>query len=71
MRRTFGFIAAIAVVMTLASCGEESPYPGFKKMDNGAYMKFYNKGGSDVTPRLGDEVTSTTRCCLPQLMTSL
>ena len=57
MRRTFGFIAAIAVVMMLASCGEESPYPGFKKMDNGAYMKFYNKGGSDVTPRLGDEVT--------------
>lgn len=57
MRRIFGFVSAFALVMLLASCGEKSPFPGFKQMENGAYMMFYSRGDSDVTPRLGDEVT--------------
>ncbi len=57
MRRILGIVAAFSVALMLASCGEESPYPGFKKMDNGVYMKFYSRGDSEVMPRLGDEVT--------------
>ncbi len=55
MKRFFGFFAVVAIM--LSSCGQEGPYPGFKKMDNGVYMKFYNKGDSEVMPRLRDEVT--------------
>ncbi len=57
MKRIFGYVAAVAFAVLFASCGEQSPYPGFKKMDNGAYMQFYTKGNSDVMPRLKDEVT--------------
>lgn len=57
MRCILGFVAAVVSVVLLASCGEKSPYPGFKQMENGAYMMFYSKGNSDVAPRLGDEVT--------------
>ena len=41
----------------MASCREDSLYAGFKKMDNGAYMKFYTRSDSKVMPRLDDEVT--------------
>ena len=57
MKRDLGFVAAVALVALLASCGEKSPYPGFKQMENGACMMFYSRGDSEVTPRLGDEVT--------------
>ena len=57
MKRIVVWAAVVAVFVMLASCGEQSPYPGFKKMDNGAYMKFYSKGSSEVMPRLNDEVT--------------
>ena len=50
-----------AVLLLMASCGSDSIYSGFKKMDNGAYMKFYSRGDSDVMPRLKDEVTSPTK----------
>ena len=57
MKRIFGYVAAVAFAVLIASCGEKSPYPGFKKMDYGAYMQFYSKGNSEVMPRLKDEVT--------------
>lgn len=57
MKSAFAWVAVAAVFMMLASCEGQSPYPGFKKMDNGAYMKFYSKGNSEVMPRLNDEVT--------------
>lgn len=57
MKRVIGFIVAVTCAVLFASCGEESPYPGFEKMDNGVYMKFYSKGDSEVMPRLRDEVT--------------
>ena len=46
-----------AVLLLMASCGSDSIYSDFKKMDNGAYMMFYSRGDSDVMPRLKDEVT--------------
>ena len=47
----------VSLLLLLASCGGDSIYSGFKKMDNGAYLKFYNKGDSEIMPRLKDEVT--------------
>jgi FKBP-type peptidyl-prolyl cis-trans isomerase len=57
MRRIFDAVAALFLFLTMASCGEDTIYSGFKKMENGAYMKFYSKGGSEVMPRLRDEAT--------------
>ena len=47
----------LLLFLTMASCGEDTIYSGFKKMENGAYMKFYSKGDSEVMPRLRDEAT--------------
>ncbi len=57
MRRNLGLVVAFASVVLLASCGASGPDSGFKRMDNGACMKFYSKGDSEVMPRLRDEVT--------------
>ena len=57
MRKIINAVAALLLFLTIASCGEENIYSGFKKMENGAYMKFYSKGDSEVMPRLKDEVT--------------
>ena len=57
MKKLLNAIAALALLAVMASCNDDSMYPGFKKMENGAYMKFYNKGNSEVMPRLKDEVT--------------
>ena len=47
----------LSIALFFASCGDDSIYSGFEKMDNGAYMKFYSKGESEVAPRLNDGVT--------------
>ena len=57
MKKTLGAITALLLFVVMASCSDDSPYPGFKRMENGAYMKFYTKGNSDVQPRLNDEAT--------------
>ena len=57
MKKISNIVALLLLFLAMASCGEDSPYPGFKKMDNGAYMKFYTKGNSEVMPRLKDEAT--------------
>ncbi len=58
MNRLFKAIAAFLLLFVVASCNNESSiYDGFKKMENGAYMKFYSKGNSEVMPRLKDEAT--------------
>ena len=57
MRRIFDAVAAFLLLLMMASCGEDTIYSGFKKMENGAYMKFYSKGDSEVMPRLRDEAT--------------
>lgn len=57
MRHHLGWAPALFVFLMLASCGHDSVYSGFEKMESGAYMKFYNKGNSEVMPRLNDEAT--------------
>lgn len=55
MRRVFDVVAFLLLFLMMASCGEDTIYSGFKKMENGAYMKFYSKSDSEVMPRLRDE----------------
>ena len=57
MRKYLSAISALLLLVVMVSCNDDSPYPGFKKMENGAYMKFYTKGNSEVMPRLNDEAT--------------
>ena len=57
MRKYLSAISALLLLVVMVSCNDDSPYPGFKKMENGAYMKFYTKGNSEVMPRLKDEAT--------------
>lgn len=46
------------VVLLAVSCNKTpSVFRGFQKMETGAYMKFYAKSGSGVSPRLNDGVT--------------
>ena len=49
------FVLSLGLLMV--SCGRDSNHEGFRRMENGAYMKFYSKGDSEVMPRLGDEAT--------------
>ena len=51
------FWAFAALSLLLFSACDSSVYSGFKKMESGAYMKFYEKGDSDLSPRIGDGVT--------------
>ena len=57
MRRISNIVALLQLFLAMASCGQDTIYSGYKKMDNGAYMKFYSKGDSEVMPRLKDEAT--------------
>jgi peptidylprolyl isomerase len=57
MRRISNIVALLLLFLAMASCGQDTIYSGYKKMDNGAYMKFYSKGDSEVMPRLKDEAT--------------
>jgi FKBP-type peptidyl-prolyl cis-trans isomerase len=57
MRKFINVVAALLLLFMMASCGEDTIHSGFKKMENGAYMKFYSKGNSEVMPRLKDEAT--------------
>ena len=56
MNKKFRVVAATILLLMAASCGH-SIYSGYKKMESGAYMKFYEKGNSGQTPRVGDQVT--------------
>ena len=50
------FVLSLGLLMV--SCSHDtSIYKGFQRMENGAYMKFYSKGNSEVMPRLNDEAT--------------
>ena len=55
MKKIVSAFSALLLLLSVASCNEDSAE--FKKMENGAYMKFYTKGNSEVMPRLKDEVT--------------
>lgn len=49
------FVLALAV-FALAACNK-SPYPGFKKADNGVYMLYHTKGSGELSPQVNDFVT--------------
>ena len=55
MNKKLSFVLA-SVLLLMASCNNGSIYKGFEKMENGAYMKFYERGDSDQMPRVGDGV---------------
>lgn len=50
------FFALASAMLLMVSCNNDSIYKGFKKMESGAYMKFYERGDSDQSPRVGDGV---------------
>lgn len=57
MKKLTRFFAAFTIVLLISSCNDKSVFPGFTQMENGAYMKFYSKGDSEIMPRLHDGVT--------------
>ena len=57
MKKLLNALTALIVFLAMVSCNDDSIFSGFKKMESGAYMKFYTKGNSEVMPRLKDEVT--------------
>lgn len=57
MNKFIRYFSVFSFVLLLASCGHDSVYSGFTKMENGAYLKFYSKEDSGSRPRLKDEVT--------------
>ena len=56
MNKTLKVALAAVLFCMIASC-KPSIYSGFEKMESGAYMKFYVRGDSGQTPRVGDAVT--------------
>ena len=58
MRNLIKGLALGSIILLAISCGNTpSAYKGFKKMETGAYMKFYERSESTVSPRLSDGVT--------------
>ena len=58
MSKTLKALALSLVLLSVVAC-DNTPavFKGFKKMDSGAYMKFYERSASKVSPRLKDGVT--------------
>ena len=52
-----GFSIGLVVLLAVSCSKTPSVFKGFQKMETGAYMKFYEKSGSGVSPRLNDGVT--------------
>ncbi|MBS4059694.1 MAG: FKBP-type peptidyl-prolyl cis-trans isomerase [Bacteroidetes bacterium] len=50
-----GIIVSV-IVLTVAACGK-SQYPGFKKAENGVYIKYHKKGDGTVKPVVNSIVT--------------
>lgn len=54
----FHKLAAVATLLLLmVSCKNDSVYSGYDKMENGAYMKFFERHVEGDMPRVGDAVT--------------
>lgn len=54
MKRLVKSSFALVILLLMVSCNDDSIYSGFKKMENGTYMKFHVKGDSEVSPRIND-----------------
>ena len=58
MKKSIQWLALGLVVLFAVSCDKTpSVFKGFQQMESGAYMKFYERSGSEVSPRLKDGVT--------------
>ena len=57
MNKSVAKCLAFLVLAFLVSCSGDSIYAGFTKTDHGAYMKFYERSGETVSPRLNDGVS--------------
>ncbi|MGP1446610.1 MAG: FKBP-type peptidyl-prolyl cis-trans isomerase [Candidatus Limimorpha sp.] len=56
MNRSLRLLPLVALILVLGACSRNSIYSGFKKMDNGAYMKYYVKGEGTTCPRINDGI---------------
>ena len=63
MKRSILSMAAMALLMvgTMCACGEESPYPGFQKSQNGLYYQFFEKN-EGAQPQVGDLLEVNLSC---------
>lgn len=50
-----GIIMSV-IIFAIAACGK-SKYPGFKKTENGVYLKYHKKGAESAKPEVGAIVT--------------
>ena len=57
MNRIFSLSVFVLLLFIAPSCHNDSAFPGFSDMGNGVYMKYYEHGESDQSPRLQDGVT--------------
>ena len=55
MKRLPLYLLSLTLCLTLFSCNN-SGFKGFKKMDNGAYMRFYRENKNGEMPKIGDHV---------------
>ena len=54
MKRLPSYLLLLAMCLTLFSC--DNAFKGFKKMDNGTYMRFYRENNNGDMPKIGDHV---------------
>lgn len=58
MRKCFKPLAVVALFVAAVSCNSKpEALKGFEQVETGAYMKFYERSHSTVSPRIGDGVT--------------
>lgn len=57
MKKSIQLLFVSLLVLLAVSCNRDSIYSGFKKTETGAYMKFYSRSKSNLSPRLKDHVT--------------
>lgn len=65
MKKSFLSMAVMALLMvgTVCACGEKSPYPGFKKTQNGLYYQFFEKNDG-AQPQNGDLLEVYITCAI-------
>ena len=57
MNKNLKSIIAVALLLLVASCKNDSMFPGYERMESGAYMKFHERHTEGDLPRIGDGVT--------------
>lgn len=57
MNKNLKSIIAVALLLLVASCKNDTRFPGYEQMESGAYMKFHERHTEGDLPRIGDGVT--------------